>query len=206
MIWPTRDKGSLHHPWDRIPKQLGIKLQLDDALSFHRYYGARHPRAPVYLWLGLDDPDDVNSLWQMGYTQKPEVEHLPSDLVCFIKGPAGMARLNHTTTLWVTFLKDMVPAMQRWANSTDWEDEDGKECHLVRLLEQKWSAEHDLFEAGDRMEFFCDANGKAHLARKFREWNGDLDRLVHACYANMNYRTNPDHIRDYLEQILPDLL
>ncbi len=192
--------------WERIQDRVDIELHRDYDLEYNRFYCASHPLAPVYLWLGLDDPDSLTSPWHLGYAQQAKVELLPCDLGCFVKGPTGMGRLNRNNNLLPEFLAEMIPSMQSWAASSDWEDEEGMEFHLVQNLARKWSSVEDFFEAGLCMQLSLDEEEKAKLASQARTWNGDLDRLVHECYTNLNYRSSPDHIRDYLEQILPDLL
>ena len=197
---------SITGKWHRIQSQLGIEFQLDPDLEYNRFYCASHPRAPIHLWLGQDDPEDPSSTWQLGYSQKTEAELLPCGLVCFIRGPTGMGRLDLATDRWLDLLTELVPAMQSWASSPDWEEKDGVEYHWVRELTRKWSSGNTLFEAGYRMELVFGETAREQLCRKARLWNGDLDRLVHDCYRILKYRTNPDHIKDFLEQKLPELI
>ena len=111
-----------------------------------------------------------------------------------------MGRLDFATNRWLEQLTELVPAMQAW------EEEDGVEFHQVRELTRKWSSGNTLFEAGYRMELVFDKTAREQLSRKARLWNGDLDRLVNDCYRILKFWTNPDHIKDFLEQKLPELI
>lgn len=158
----------MHRYWERIQDRLGIELHLDYDLEYNRFYCASHPLAPIYLWLGLDDPESLTSPWHLGYVQKAKVELLPCDLGCFVRGPTGMGRLNRTNNLLLEFLAEMAPAIQSWAASSDCDNGEGMEFHLVKNLERKWSSVGKLFETGLCMQLALEEEEKAQLARKAR--------------------------------------
>lgn len=193
--------------WQELRNQLGIDIKPDYDLGFNRFFSGRHPRAPIYLWLGLDNVDeDQDSSLLVGYVTKPDSGQVPGDLACFVKGPNGMGRLDLGGSKWPDMLLKLGLALQSWASSPDWEEQESPESLKVNQLATSWSEEKGLFETGKRMETDLYHAARKRLVRNAHEWNGDLDRLVHACYADLSYQSNPTHIRNYLEQILQDLV
>lgn len=193
--------------WQDVRKQLGMDVKPDYDLTNNRFFPARHPRAPIYLWLALDNVnEDHESSLLLGYATKPDAGKTPGDLACFVRGPNGMGRLDLGGVKWSDMLLKLGVALRSCASSPDWEEEESPERRTLNQLSNRWSDETGLFEAGKRMETDLDPLSRKRLILNAHAWNGDLDRLVHYCFEELSFRSSPSHIRNYLEQIIPELV
>lgn len=197
--------------WKRLRNRLGIHdVELDYDLGHNRFFSGRSLEAPVHLWMGLarsHEYEGDGTILRMGYSEKPDIEPWGHLIACPVLGPPGVARLDLSGDLWPGFVLEMVQAMQSCLASPDWDDQgvEGSAYFLVRQTADSWAGKAGLFESGQLLATDPDLIRKC-LIRNARDWNGDIDRLVYTCYADLSFRTSPKHIQASLENVLPDIL